>query len=148
MEVSESSKQFALIGQQAEEAAVRMAEIFSVTLAEATANLSAPTKRMGLTQENLMSGFVRDLIGYETSDDYDKLWGLAHQQSIVCLALYERGIIDVAQTICYKDEVSISARGITYVSGWDKETFLKGCQGAEVRWVLPNKTPPPTNSQP
>jgi hypothetical protein len=92
-----------------------------------------------------MSDFVRDLIGYETSDDYEQLWTLAHQQSIVCSALYERGIVDVAQTICYRDEVSISARGITYVSGWDKETFLKGCRRAEVRWILPNKTSPPAN---
>lgn len=80
---------------------------------------------------------VREMTGYKTSDDYNLLWRLASETSVVCICKYQ-DMRDVAHTICHEFETHISARGITYASGRDEEEFAKDCKSSDVEFIVPN----------
>ena len=79
--------------------------------------------------------------GYPTSTDYTKLYDLAQEQSIICLAPYRgfEGCIDVARTIVTLPFLSISARGISYVHADNKDDFIEQCVKAKVRFIIPTE---------
>jgi len=85
---------------------------------------------------------------YKTSRDYDRLYELAKTQRIVCFVDYRENseIRDVAQTQAIEMEygsLSVSSRGITYVSGIDfdgktaKEDFIIQCKASNLEYIIP-----------
>lgn len=85
---------------------------------------------------------IRGIENYLFSTDYGTLWELAQKQSVVCDVSYY-DCRDIAQTICSLGSnpvVQVSARGISYVYADSLEEFVVGCQGCDLRWVVPEPT--------
>lgn len=88
---------------------------------------------------------IRGIDNYLFSTDYEALWELAQKQSVVCDVSYY-GCRDIAQTICSlgpNPVVQVSARGIGYVYADSLEDFVVGCQGCDLRWIVPIPEPLP-----
>ena len=85
---------------------------------------------------------VSEIKNYPVSRDYAKLWELAQKQSVVCVVDYI-GCRDVAQTLfkLCRGEWSgdVCVRGHSYVYGFDKEVFIKQCEGKNLEWIVPNE---------
>ena len=90
---------------------------------------------------------MRDITGYKTSRDYERLIELARTQSVVCIVDYamqgDEPIRDVAQTLwfgvgLYREAPDISCRGHGYIyGGTTKESFIAQCQRAHVEFIEP-----------
>ena len=84
---------------------------------------------------------VREVTGYTTSKDYEKLFELAKEQSVLCLCEFGRGdykCMDIAHTIWSGTLMKISARGTVYVWADTLEYFVEQCKTYGVEWIPPN----------
>lgn len=81
---------------------------------------------------------------YKTSRDYERLWQLAQETSVICIVDYNwrDGAIsrDIASTICHDGDgktIQISCRGICYVgpSYEGKERFISACTKYNVEFI-------------
>jgi hypothetical protein len=79
---------------------------------------------------------IKNLDNYKFSTDYYKLYDLAKKQSIICEVDYHN-CRDIAQTIYteYDDYLSVSARGISYISSFSKEEFISACEHLNLKWL-------------
>lgn len=90
-----------------------------------------------------MSEVIDTLTGYtNTSQDYEHLWELAQQQSVVCMVEYTDfggyTTVNVAQTLSYEGTVNVGTPGICYVTGYSKERFIKSCKQCKLQWLVPS----------
>lgn len=85
---------------------------------------------------------------YKTSRDYDRLYELAQETSVICIVDYNwrDGAIsrDIASTICLGGDektIQISCRGICYIGpAYDgKETFIRHCAKYNVEFIEPEE---------
>jgi len=81
--------------------------------------------------------------GYDTSRDYEQLADLMQKQSVICIVDYERDCRDVAHTLWSPSHDGegvwqLSARGITYIYGFNREDFIKQCQSRNVEIIFPH----------
>jgi hypothetical protein len=80
------------------------------------------------------------LEGYNGSRDYARLAELAQTRSVICLVDYQ-GCRDVAHTVYSKfDELetwTVGARGIGYISTFDREGFIASCQARNLEFIEP-----------
>ena len=88
---------------------------------------------------------LRDITGYETSRDYERLIELARTQSIICIVDYEscdgRPIRDIAHTIwpCQDNAApDVSARGIGYIDGFTRNGFIGQCWRSNLEFIEPD----------
>lgn len=80
----------------------------------------------------------RDLKGYATSREYEKLYDLAKKQSVACIVNYGgTECRDIAQTIASHGEVQITARGIAYVYANNRKDFAAQCKRENVEFIVP-----------
>lgn len=94
-----------------------------------------------------MSAIVRDLSsGYPLSDDYEALWKVAQECSVVCVVDYrfswddedEEPSRDVCHTLWDGQALSASARGICYVGPAETfEKFERGAKRNSLKWIVP-----------
>jgi hypothetical protein len=85
---------------------------------------------------------IRDVEGYETSRDYELLFSLAKQQSIICIldyCIFMDGSVcrDVCQTISDGHEVQVCERGTCFISQRDIESFKKACIHVNLEFIVP-----------
>lgn len=84
-------------------------------------------------------GIIRGIQNYRLSRDYDTLWELAKEQSVVCQVDYY-GTKDIAQTIHQCEPTvwtQVSARGMSYIWAEDKEEFSVICESVNLEWIVP-----------
>ena len=80
---------------------------------------------------------------YKTSRDYDRLFELAQETSVICIVNYQwhDGEVsrDIAATHHNGRSGQISCRGVCYVGPWDndKETFIRHCAKYNVEFIEP-----------
>ena len=83
---------------------------------------------------------------YKTSRDYERLWELAKETSVICIVDYNwhdgKVSRDIAATVCLNQDpatIQISCRGICYVGpSYDgKETFNRHCAKYNVEFIEP-----------
>lgn len=83
---------------------------------------------------------------HKTSRDYERLWELAHETSVICIVDYKwddgAACRDIASTICVNGSdtsIQISCRGICYVGPayGGKETFIRRCAKYNVEFIEP-----------
>jgi len=89
----------------------------------------------------------RDITGYNTSRDYERLIELARTQSIICIVDYEsavpglKAIRDVARTtwMCRDNAApDVSARGIGYIDGFTRNGFIGQCWRSNLEFIEPD----------
>ncbi|MEM9116958.1 MAG: hypothetical protein AAGD09_03640 [Cyanobacteria bacterium P01_F01_bin.56] len=87
-----------------------------------------------------MNELVCTPIGYPTPQNYERLWELAQQQSVICLVESEDDGIktNVAQTLSYEGTVNVATPGICYVTGYDKARFIESCKKCKLQWLVPS----------
>jgi len=89
-----------------------------------------------------MSEPIRNVTGYKTSTDYERLWDLAQEQSVVCITdiVFSDGytLRDVCQTLGGKGRVELSCRGTCYIYANEKREFAASCRQRHVEWIVPN----------
>ena len=89
-----------------------------------------------------MTETIRDITGYATSTDYNLLWDVAQQQSVVCITdmAFSDGytLRDVCRTLGGNGRVELSCRGTCYVYANDKLGFAASCNLRHVEWIVPN----------
>lgn len=78
---------------------------------------------------------------YQTSRDYERLYDLAQETSVICIVDYKwpDGDVcrDIAATVNTGRNIQISCRGVCYVGPWDndKETFIRHCAKYNVEFI-------------
>ncbi len=72
---------------------------------------------------------------YQTSKNYEELFRMMRETSIVCFVNY-RGCRDVAATLSTSGIFDVSARGIAYVGARNKDDFIKQCQSVDLEWIM------------
>lgn len=86
---------------------------------------------------------VYQIADYKGSKDYAKLAELAKTQSVICVVDYQ-GCRDVAQTVYSEagglESWQVSARGIAYISAFDRAKLLAQCESVNLEFIEP---PPP-----
>jgi hypothetical protein len=102
----------------------------------------------------MSNSVIRDLFGYEFSNDYEQLWGLAQRQSVACVVDFElaaevgfvpdRLLIDeidscrdICQTIKTPDALTVGVRGCTYIAASTLEYFVTQCKRCKLEWIVP-----------
>ena len=76
---------------------------------------------------------INKITGYVTSRDYNQLWELAENQSIVCLSSH-----GVGQTIEDDGYREIIFR-VTEVFAWKIDDFVEQCKRLKIEFIVPNK---------
>ena len=84
-----------------------------------------------------LGSLVRNISGYVTSKDYQKLAALMTTQSVVCICRYNQ-CRDVCQSLYNGTTWMLNARGIGYVCAFDEQDFIQQCDKYEVEWLVPN----------
>lgn len=85
---------------------------------------------------SIIKGTVRNIKGYEVSDDHSRLFRMAQVGSVVCLVDFHR-VRDVAHTVFSRGHYVISARGTIYVDATNEADFFFQCRNEGVRWLVP-----------
>jgi len=88
---------------------------------------------------------IRDITGYETSRDYERLADLMHKQSIVCIVDYGKDCRDVAQTLWTESRSGagtwqVTVRGVGYIHEFSRSEFIASCHAANLEFLVPTKT--------
>lgn len=120
------------------------------TVAGCFINATAHNRPGPVIKEERMTDTIREIDGYQTSNDYALLYELAKTTSIICLVKYSDyndtyTITDIAHTIKFGSVTEILARGVGYVYANDrddkkaKESFIKQCENQKVEFLVPDK---------
>ena len=85
---------------------------------------------------------VFEISGYSLSREYDKLANEMQVRSIICIVDYHGDCRDVAHTLWSPSPDGngfwqLSARGISYISAFSREDFIKQCVCANVEVLMP-----------
>lgn len=83
---------------------------------------------------------IRELLNYRFSKDYEALYELAGNQSVVCVVDYDRDYRDVCSTRreTGRDSISVNARGTGYIWAENLEEFCAQCEHLNLQWIPPN----------
>lgn len=81
---------------------------------------------------------IRNIANYPMSEDYELLFELAQNQSVVCEVSYHGKYKDVAQTLFTEDWFEMGIRGLAYFTETTKDDFIKQCRESKVRFIVPN----------
>jgi len=74
---------------------------------------------------------------YNTSKDYEMLWGLIHETPIVCIVNYGE-TRDIACSLWHGESVNIGVRGLSYIYSFDFEDFEKQCEKLDLEYIVPH----------
>ena len=85
---------------------------------------------------SIIKGEVRDIKGYEVSDDYERLFRMAQVGTVVCMVDYGQ-LRDVAHTVFSKGVYLIATEAFIFVYARNSRQFVKKCQKLNVRWLVP-----------
>lgn len=75
-----------------------------------------------------MANFKKLKFNYDTSKDYDRLYGLMQIERVV-------------SNLYFVDNkyLQVGCVGTTYIASKDKESFIKSCKKYELEYIEPNR---------
>lgn len=83
--------------------------------------------------------YIRDVNGnYPLSKDYEKLWRLSLESSIVCIVDYDKTLRDIAQTVRVDQLTQVCVRGTCYIHAHGPEDFRNQCEKSRLEFIDPD----------